>query len=320
MQTSSQAQVDRRAFVAAGIAVVLWASAFVGIRDVADTYSPGSIALARAAVAAIALGAFLIAQGWKPLSRRDLVFIVASGLLWNGLYMVVLNEAERHVDAGTASMLVNTGPIFIGVFAGLFLGEGLPRRLLVGIVVAFAGAVVVGLSTSSPSPTGTAPSTFGIVLCLIAALAYAAGVTLQKGPVGRISALQVAWLACVSGLVALLPFAPALVGEAGRAALTKSAWLVYLGLFPTALGFTMWAYALRRTSAGRLGATTYLVPPVVIVMAWLLLGEVPPALAIVGGAICVAGVVVVGTPTLRWPGRSSLDARSPATDSGILSG
>lgn len=314
MTTSSPGQIDRRAVVAVSITVVLWASAYVGIRDVVGTYSPGSIALARAAIAALGLGAILATQGWKPLTRTEFTRIAASGLLWNGLYMVVLNEAEHHVDAGTASMLVNTGPIFIGLFAGLFLGEGLPRRLLAGLAVAFAGAVVVGLSTSSPSASGTSPSIFGIILCLVAALAYAAGVTLQKRPVARIPALQVAWLAAASAFVGLLPFAPTLITEAATAAVSKSAWLIYLGVFPTAIGFTTWAYALRRTTAGRLGATTYLVPPVVIAMAWLLLGEVPPPGAILGGAISIAGVVIVRTPALGWPGRRRIEATSPATE------
>jgi drug/metabolite transporter (DMT)-like permease len=308
--TGQGSAIDRRALAAAGVTVVFWASAFVGIRDVADTFSPVSIALGRMAVAAVALGVVLLTQGWTRISRRDLGFIVVSGLLWDGLYMVALNEAERHLDAGTASMLVNTGPIFIGLFAGLFLGEGLPRRLLIGIAVAFVGSVVVGIATSNPS-TGLSPSTTGVVLCLVAALAYAAGVTLQKPVLGRVPALQVTWLACLTAVVTLLPWAPTLASEASAAPLPKLGWIVFLGLFPTALGFTTWAYALRRTSAGRLGATTYLVPPVVIVMAWLLLGEVPPLLAIVGGVICIGGVVVVRTPRLRWPGRGRTTEAEP---------
>jgi drug/metabolite transporter (DMT)-like permease len=296
--------IDRRAAAAAAVTVVLWASAFVGIRDAADAFSPGSIALGRLGVGVLALGALLIARGWSPVSRRDLALIVGSGVLWFALYNISLNEAERHLDAGTASMLVNTGPIFIGLFAGLFLGEGLPRRLLAGIVIAFAGSIVVGLATSAPAG-GTGASAFGIALCLVAAIAYAAGVTLQKPAVRAVPALQVTWLACLTGAIVCLPFAPAMLAEASVAPLPKLGWLLYLGLFPTALGFTTWAYALRRTTAGRLGATTYLVPPVVILMAWLLLGEVPPPLAIVGGAICIAGVVIVRTPKLRLAGRAT---------------
>jgi drug/metabolite transporter (DMT)-like permease len=299
MTTQATSSIDGRALGAAGITVVLWASAFVGIRDVVDTFSPGSIALGRLGVGVVALGALLLLRrGWTPVGRRDLVLIVASGLFWLALYNVVLNEAERHVDAGTASMLVNTGPIFIGLFAGLFLGEGLPTRFLVGIGIAFAGAIVVGIATSGAPGEATA-STYGIVLCLVAAVAYAAGVTLQKPAVRSVPALQVTWLACLTAFIVCLPFAPRLVSEASVAPAAKLGWVVYLGLFPTAIGFSTWAYALKRTTAGRLGATTYLIPPVVIVMAWLLLGEIPRPLAIVGGAICIAGVVVVRTPRLR---------------------
>ena len=68
--------------------------------------------------------------------------------------------------------------------------------------------------------------------------------------------------------------------------------MVYLGVVPTAIAFSTWAYALRRTDAGKLGVTTYLVPPLVVLMGWLLLDEVPPALAFVGGAVCLAGVAI----------------------------
>ena len=80
--------------------------------------------------------------------------------------------------------------------------------------------------------------------------------------------------------------------EPGTPGRRRSGWVVYLGVFPTAVAFTTWAYALARTSAGRLGATTYLVPPVAIVLGWVLLGERPATLALAGGALCLVGVAV----------------------------
>ncbi len=68
--------------------------------------------------------------------------------------------------------------------------------------------------------------------------------------------------------------------------------VLYLGLFPTALAFTTWAYALSRTTAARMGATTYSVPALVVAMAWLLLGETPALLTLAGGVLCLAGVAV----------------------------
>ena len=67
-------------------------------------------------------------------------------------------------------------------------------------------------------------------------------------------------------------------------------WLVYLGVFPTAIAFTTYAYALKHMSASSLGVTTYLVPPITIVLGLVLLGEAPPTMAYVGGALALVGV------------------------------
>ena len=281
----------REALLARGAALVtvtLWASAFVGIRAAGEDLSPGALSLARLLVGSAALGALVLVRREPLPAREDLPGIALCGALWFGLYNVVLNEAERRVDAGTAAMLVGVGPVLIAVLAGVLLREGFPRTLLAGCAVAFAGVVVIWFATSE---RGLAAS-WGAALCLVAALAYAGGVVTQKPLLPRVSALQVTWLACGVGAIACLPFAPALIREIGQADPSAMGWAVYLGVFPTAVAFTTWAYALARTTAGRMGAITYLVPPLTVLMGWVILGEVPPALALLGGALCLAGVAV----------------------------
>jgi drug/metabolite transporter (DMT)-like permease len=85
----------------------------------------------------------------------------------------------------------------------------------------------------------------------------------------------VTWSACAVGAVVSLPFAPSLVQQLGAAGPGALAWAIYLGAFPTAVAFTTWAYALARTTAGRMGATTYLVPPLAVILGWALLDETP---------------------------------------------
>jgi drug/metabolite transporter (DMT)-like permease len=274
--------------LAALVTVTLWASAFVGIRTAGHDLGPGPLSLGRLFVAAAVLGVIVAVRREALPPRADVPRLLLCGLLWFGAYNVMLNAAERRVDAGTAAMLVNVGPVLIALLAGLLLREGFPRALLTGCAVAFAGAVVIGLATRQHG----AGAGWGAVLCLGAALAYAGGVVAQKPLLERTSGLQITFLACVIGLVACLPFVPALVHELGRARGSAIAWTVYLGAVPTAIGFTTWAYALRRTSAGRMGATTYLVPPLAILLGWVLLGETPPALALGGGALCLAGVAI----------------------------
>jgi drug/metabolite transporter (DMT)-like permease len=276
------------ALVAALVTVVLWASAFVGIRAAGEDLSPGALSLGRLAVGSALLGVFVLLQRARLPSRRAWPGIVVCGVLWFGLYNLALNEAEQRVDAGTAAMLVNVGPILIALLAGWLLREGFPRALVAGCAVAFAGAVVIGLATSE---RGVAAS-WGAVLCVAAAAFYAGGVVAQKPLLSRASALHVTWLAATIGLVVCLPFAATLADEVGDADASSIAWMVYLGVFPTAIGFLTWAYALSRTTAGRMGATTYLVPPIAILIGWALLAESPEPLAFLGGALCLGGVVI----------------------------
>jgi drug/metabolite transporter (DMT)-like permease len=276
------------AVAAAGVTVVLWASAFVSIRSAGAAYSPGALALGRLAAGALVLGVVATVRrvGWPP--RAAWPGILISGLLWFGGYMVVLNWGEREVDAGTAALVVNVGPILIALLSAGLLREGLPRPLLAGLAVSFAGAVVVGLSMAG----GGRSSVLGVLLCLLAAVTYACGVVAQKPALRHASALQVTTYACLTGLIACLPFTGVLVSEIARAPLGATLNVLYLGVFPTAIAFTTWAYALARTTAGRLGATTYVVPALVVLLSWLLLGEVPGLLTLLGGVLCLAGVAV----------------------------
>jgi drug/metabolite transporter (DMT)-like permease len=272
---------------AALLTVVLWASAFVGIRSAGHVFSPGALAFGRLAIGSVVLGLFVLARRESLPPRGTLPAIALCGVLWLAVYNLALNAAERRVDAGTASMLVNIGPILIAVLAGLLLGEGFPRKLLVGCAISFAGVVVIGLATSRHGV-----SMLGTLLCLVAAAGYASGVVSQKMILDRVSALQTTWLCCCVGALVCLPFARSLFQQAGDAPRTSIAWVVYLGIFPTALAFTTWAFALARTQAGRLGSLTYLIPPLSILFGWALLGETPVLLAVAGGALCLAGVYV----------------------------
>ena len=285
------------ALLAALVTVVLWASAFVGIRAAGEDLSPGALSLGRLAVGSVLLGALALSRGGRWPGRSELPLLLTCGVLWFGLYNPVLNEAEQRVDAGTAAMLVNVGPLLIALLAGLLLGEGFPRALLIGLSVAFAGAIVIGLATAE---RGVAAG-WGSVLCVVAAALYAGGVIAQKPLLSRASALHITWLACLIGMVVCLPFAPQLFDEVGRADASSIVWMVYLGAFPTAVAFTTWAYALSRTTAGRMGATTYLVPPIAILLGWAMLGESPVALAFLGGGLCLAGVVIARRPSLSRP-------------------
>jgi drug/metabolite transporter (DMT)-like permease len=182
----------------------------------------------------------------------------------------------------------------IGALAGVLLGEGFPRMLVIGGLVAFAGTLIIGVATG----TGHADLA-GVLLILLAAVVYATAVIAQKVVLRRIPGLQVTWLACLIGTAACLPFLPALLTDLGTSSAGATWGIVYLGVVPTAAAFVTWAYALTRTDAGRLGATTYAVPPIAIALGWIFLGEVPALLAVVGGIVSLIGVAIARRPAHR---------------------
>jgi drug/metabolite transporter (DMT)-like permease len=268
--------------------LVLWASAFVGIRHLGESVPPGSLSLARLLVMVLAL--LVLMKGRLPRlpTRREWPLIVAGGATWFGIYNVALNESERRIDAATAALLIQIGPILVALLATVVLGERLTRWLVTGMAVGFGGVVLIGYSTSS----GGNGDLVGVLLALVAAVTFAVGVLTQKKLLPTIRPLDLTFWYAVVGAAVCLPWTIELAGVVGDASADTLWWILYLGVFPSAIAFTTWAYALSHADAGKFAQSTFLVPFITALMAWLLLDEVPPLLSFVGGALCIAGVLL----------------------------
>ena len=289
------------------------------IRGVAPEVGGGALALGRLLVGVVALGILVAVQRrWVWPTRSDWVRLVVYGVGWFGAYNVALNLAEHTLDAGTTAMIVNIGPILIA------LGRGaVPRRGHPALARDRGGRRVPRRAADrhrhepGRRATGRPIDPIGVLWCLAAALTYAIGVLAQKPMAGRLPASQITLIGAVIGAIACLPFAGQLASALATA--SSGAWLgiLYLGIVPTALAFTTWGYALGRMPAGQLGVTTYIVPPLAIVMGLIFFGEVPAPLAIVGGVICLTGVALsrrkARVPVVRRKicQNSSLERRRP---------
>lgn len=285
--------------VAGGVTLVMWASAFVVIRHVAHDVSPGALGAGRLLVAALVVLPLVLRRGWVAPTRGEWTLLSLGGIGWFGIYNLALNTGERHVDAGTAAMIIQIGPVIVALLAVPLFGERLHAWLIAGMAVGFAGVAVIARGSTSDAGA----SALGVVLVLVAAVMYAVGVLTQKVLLRRIPSVQVVFVSFLMGAVICLPFAsdlPGIVADGGA----ELGWIVYLGVLPTALAFTTWAYALTHTDAGALSLTTFLVPGIATLVAWLTINEVPPALTFVGGALAVVGVLM----TRRKPRTESAPA------------
>lgn len=284
----NQSRPSALVVVAIGVTILAWASAFIVIRGTGVYFSGGALALGRLIVGTVLLGIVaLIGRKWVAPNRREWLQITGFGVLWFGGYNVALNTAEQSLDAGTTAMIVNVGPILLALGAVLFLRETMPKWLAIGAGIAFVGVVLIGFSTGA-----TFDNRAGVIFALLAAVVYTVGVLLQKPALRRLPNAQVTWLGCTIGMVACLPFSGDLVRDLADAPLDGIVGMLYLGAIPTALAFSTWAYALSRMPASQLGVSTYIVPPLAVVLGFVVFQEVPAVLAVVGGAICLAGVAL----------------------------
>lgn len=274
--------------IAAGVTVVLWASAFVAIRHLAGTFAPGSLAFGRLALGALCLAAIAGRGGIPRATRSQWLAILAVGALWYTTYHLALNAGERHVDAGTASMLILCSPVFVAVLAAIFLGEAMTRTVAVGLTLAMAGGALIAFSGHG----GGGQRLLGAGLCLISAVAASVAMIVQKRFLVGLKALPLTWMTVSVGAALCLPFAGQFVGDVRHASTSSILWLGFLGVFPTAIAYTTYGFALSQMSATQAGILTYLIPPITIVLGLVLLGEAPPALAYVGGVVTLAGVVI----------------------------
>lgn len=288
---------EPRTWTAIALALLLWASAFPGIRagmrlteagvPGPDGFGPGELALLRFGTASLVLVAWALLTRMRLPALGDVPRIAVAGFLGISIYHVALNFGEVTVSSGAAALLIATGPVFTALLSLFFLHERLAWQGWVGIVVAFGGAVVVALGEGG---TRLSP---GAALVLLSAVVTAAYFVLSKRPLRRYNALEFTAYAIWFGTLPMLFFAPGLVRQLGDAA-PAALWSgVYLGVFPGAISYVLWSYALSRMPASVLASFLYAQPANAALIAWIWLGEVPSLLTVIGGVVAIAGVALV---------------------------
>lgn len=298
---------DWRVAAAIMLTVFFWASAFVGIRGTVGYFSPGGLALTRFAAGSAALLAVALATRMRLPDVADWPRLALVGFLGITVYNLGLNYGSNFMQAGSASFLINTAPIFTAVFATFMLGERLKALGWAGILVSFVGVVLIFAGRGK-----TFSLELGAYVVLLAAVVHSLYFILQKPLLKRYSPLQVVCAAVWFGTVFMIPFALDVHQEIRAAPPAATLVVVYLGVFAGAVAFATWSFALSRIDASQAASFLYCVPPTTIVIAWLALGELPALLSILGGGLALAGVVVVNTWG-RQPAPAAADAAPAPT-------
>ena len=276
-------------YVALMLAVFIWSTAFVGIRYTLQDFSPGALALFRYISASICM---LVIYALFPKKKRpsllELAALLGIGVIGFAFYNVTLNHGEKTVPAALASFIIAQTPVFVSVLA-VFFKEKIRCWGIVGFSISIIGVTIIFLSEEHHGGFD-----MGLVYLLGTLVANVIYIILQRPLLKRFHAIEVIAYASWGATLALSIYTPDLVREIKVASEPSIYAVIYMGIFPGALGYALWAYGYSALSVARASSFLYLLPFITLILGWVWLSEMPPKMALCGGLVAMFGAYIIG--------------------------
>ncbi|MCE3022778.1 DMT family transporter [Staphylococcus pasteuri] len=270
------------------LTIFLWASAFPLIKITLNDFTAENVSVLRLIIACLIL---LIISWVKKIPLpdiKDIPIILLLGFCGFTVYHTALSFGEYHVSAGVASLIVSTTPIFLALLATYFLKERFSKLAWLGSFVAFIGVAFISLGNGETLNT----MILGVVLVLLASIGESIYFVFQTNYLKKYGFIPFTIYTIIAGSLFMVVFLPGAIGELQAASMTSIISVLYLGAFPTVIPYIALAYTIKKIGVSDATMSLYLTPAVSLILAYILLGEIPSVLAIIGGVITLIGVTI----------------------------
>jgi drug/metabolite transporter (DMT)-like permease len=274
---------------------VIWGASFLFIAEGLRAVGPNGVTFVRILVGFATLS--FLPSARRPVPRSAWKGIALLSVLWMAFPLSMFPFAEQRVSSALTGMLNGANPLFTAIVAAFLARRAPSRGVIVGLAVGLTGAILVAWPTIGEGRS----SVEGVLLILAALVSYGFALNIARPLQQRHGAIPVIWRAQALALLLTAPL--------GLPEMLDARWtpgpvlaLLALGAFGTAMAYVLVAVAAGRVGATRASATTFLIPPVALVLGVVVRDERVALLSVLGGAVCVAGAWLIRRAQME-PGR-----------------
>lgn len=281
-------------YLALLVAVVGWGSSFVATKVALETLAPTTLVFLRLSFAAVCFLLLVRVRRVPWPGRSDLLKLIALAVFEPVLYFLLETEGLARTSASSGSLVIAAVPVFVALFARLFLGERLRAVGWAGTLLSILGVVLLVVGDNNPEYSDT--SFLGNLMVLGAALSASGYIVIARSLSGRTHPLQISLFQMAVGSLAFLPFFVARTATTGWPQFTPEVALAFafLAVIATVFAFLSYNYALSRIPAAKAAVFINGIPLVTALVAAVVLGEQLTLLQAGAGLVIIAGVTLAG--------------------------
>jgi len=268
------------------------------------------VAAYRMSVAAIVMAVVVLLkyrEDLKNLNRREIWLTFAAGFFL-AIHFASWISSLQYTSVVSSVVLVTTTPLWVAIAAPLTIKEPITKMIAIGLLVSLLGTLVVGISDACAFGEGIicppisefvqGPAFLGDILALVGAWAAAGYVIIGRSVRGTMRAIPYIFLvfgfsAVILVLLAIVSGQP-VTGFSGESYL----WLILVGLVPQLIGHSIYNWSLGYLPAAFVAVTLLGEPIGTSILAFLVLGETPGWVKLIGGLLILGGIVIA---SLRGP-------------------